>query len=96
MKVTYDPKADAVYIRLTTEKRELHTHLLDDPWVAVDIDSNRQVVGFEILAASARIDLEQLKTLDFIEFGEPLLNDSVTETAAIREQKLNYTSAQSK
>ena len=58
MKVTYDPYADAVYIRLTTDKHEVHTHLLDDPWIAVDIGKDRQVVGFEVLEASKRLDLE--------------------------------------
>ena len=84
MKVTYDPKADAVYIRLTTDKHDVDTHLVDD-WVAVDIGNDRAVVGFEILEASARLDLEQLKTLDFIEYGEPLLYEHVTDSVAFHE-----------
>ena len=67
MKVTYDPLADAVYIRLTPERQQVETHMLAD-WVAVDIGAKGKIVGFEILDASNCLELEQLKNLDFKEY----------------------------
>ena len=41
MKATYDPLADAVYIRFTpeSEMQDVSTHVFKD-WVAVDIGQN--------------------------------------------------------
>ena len=74
MKVTYDPYADAVYIYLTTKKHELYTHVIEDEDIMVDVGTGNHpaVVGIEILDASSRLDLEELKTLEFIEHGPPI------------------------
>jgi uncharacterized protein YuzE len=52
MRVTYDPTADALYIHVSdgevTDTREVA------PNVNLDIDGTGDVVGIEILAASAR------------------------------------------
>ena len=71
MKVTYDPYADAVYIDIARGKGSVETKLVDD-WIAVDIGADRAVVGFEILDASSRLDVEKLKTLQFELLGPPV------------------------
>ena len=54
MKVTYDPTVDALRIRLTSatidESDESH------PGVIVDFDTERGIVGIEILDASKRVE----------------------------------------
>lgn len=62
MKVTYDPEADVLYVRLR-DVPIADTATLDDGAarnVAVDLDEADEVVGFEITGASrlAGIDLE--------------------------------------
>ena len=95
MKVTYDPLADAVYIRLTPERQDVATHVFKD-WVAVDIGSNGSVVGFEILDASRSLDLDQLKKLDFeeYEYDDPALIKTIEGKVAVREQRSDYISTQ--
>ena len=52
MKVTYDARADAVYIRF--HDVEVSTvHVGDD--IALDYDADGRLAGIEILGASARI-----------------------------------------
>ncbi len=82
-----------MYIRLTADKHELSTHVVDD-WVAVDIGSDRKVVGFEILEASTRLDLEYLKTINFVEYGEPVIYDPDAGLLSVRETSVNYESDQ--
>ena len=54
MKIEYDPKADAMYIRLlageVTESDEVR------PGVVLDFDSNGRVLGIEMLDVSLRTD----------------------------------------
>ena len=54
MKIEYDPKADAMYIRLlageVTESDEVR------PGVVLDFDVNGRVLGIEMLDASLRTD----------------------------------------
>lgn len=54
MKVTYDPKADAIYIRLAAgvvaETDEVR------PSVFADVDATGKVLGFELLSVSTRTD----------------------------------------
>ena len=99
MKVTYDPYADAVYIYLTAKKHELYTHVIEDEDIMVDVGTgnNRAVVGIEILDASSRLDLEELKTLEFVEHGPPISSEELRaeELAAIRENEAEYEHAQS-
>ncbi|MXY20606.1 MAG: DUF2283 domain-containing protein [Dehalococcoidia bacterium] len=96
MRVTYDPYADAVYIDIARGKGTLETKMLDD-WVAVDIGTDRSVIGFEILDASSRLDVEKLKTLEFELLGPPISSEELRaeELAAIRENEAEYEHAQS-
>lgn len=54
MKIEYDPKADAIYIRLlageVTESDEVR------PGVVLDFDVNGRVLGIEMLDVSLRTD----------------------------------------
>ncbi len=54
MKIEYDPKADAMYIRLiagaVAESEEVR------PGVVFDFDSNGRVLGIEMLDVSQRTD----------------------------------------
>ena len=68
MKVSYDPKADAVYITLKG-RRVAYTKKIG-PDIAIDYSPNGEVHGIEILSASkhvkisrknAKIELERLK-----------------------------------
>ncbi|MEX2017506.1 MAG: DUF2283 domain-containing protein [Candidatus Pacearchaeota archaeon] len=53
MKVTYDPDADAIYIRLTNEKFN-KTNIIDDNTI-LDLDQNGDVIGVELLFVSKRL-----------------------------------------
>ncbi len=89
MRVTYDPSVDAAYMQITSSKGGVETTLVDDH-VAVDIDCERRVVGVEILDASSRLDLEDLKTLDFEEHGEATARNLRPGAAAVREEGTDY------
>ena len=96
MKVTYDPYANAVYIYLTTEKHELATHVIEEEEIMVDVSTNRHrtVVGVEILDASSRLDIEELKTVEFVEHGRPVSSEELrVELAAVREKEAEYEAA---
>ena len=88
MKVTYDPTVDAAYIQITSSRGGVETTLVDDH-VAVDIDSERRVVGVEILDASSRLDLEDLKSFDFEVHGESIAHLQPDATA-VREESADY------
>ena len=96
MKITYDPYADAVYIYLTTEKHELTTHVIEEEEIMVDIGSNRAVYGIEILDASSRLNVEELKTLEFVEHGPPVSSEELraAELAEVSEKEAEYEAAQ--
>ena len=51
MKISYDPEADALYIRLIEGRQECRTLRLNED-VALDIGPGEVLVGIEILAAS--------------------------------------------
>ena len=50
MKISYNPEADAVYIRLIDGEHECRTLRLDDE-IALNITSGEKLVGIEILDA---------------------------------------------
>jgi len=50
MKVNYDPKADALYIKLKDAKIEESDEIAK--WMIVDFDAENNPVGIEILKAS--------------------------------------------
>ena len=54
MKISYDPKADAIYIRFTDKAVEVTTHRLDED-VAVNFSPNGEVVGIEVLDATEHV-----------------------------------------
>lgn len=55
MKITYDPTADAVYIRLRPHPGESHLVRVSDD-LAVDLDREDRPLGIEILGASGFFD----------------------------------------
>lgn len=59
MRITYDAKADAVYIYLTDAVSEPETRKVDSE-INLDFDSSGRLVGIEVLAASERLDLAHL------------------------------------
>ena len=68
MKITYDPQADAAYIRFRKGKFQVTTqHLTED--IAIDYAPDGKIVGIEILDAGRyvldhkrpRIELENLQ-----------------------------------
>ena len=63
MKVYFDEKADAVYLRLgepnITEPEEVQ------PGIILDFNENNQVVGVEILKVKKRVPLANLKEMKF-------------------------------
>ena len=58
MRITYDTKADALYINLHegvfARNREV------EPGVVLDIGSNDELLGIEILDASTRLDMADI------------------------------------
>ena len=86
MKVTYDPSVDAAYIQIKSSKGGVETTVVDDH-VAVDIDSERRVVGVEILDASLRLDLEDLKSFHFEVYRGTTERHSQLDIATIRDRR---------
>lgn len=62
MKITFDKKADAMYIYLQTKKVFKTKQVTDD--TIVDMDKNGNVIGIELLFVSKRMPLENLTNLD--------------------------------
>jgi uncharacterized protein YuzE len=63
MRLKVDKESDALYFRLDeaaiVESEEVQ------PGIILDFNEEGQVVGFEILALSKRVDLEKLRILQF-------------------------------
>ncbi len=62
MQITYDPLADALYLRL--RDGEIDDTLQITPYILVDVDSKGQPLGFEILFAKrilGQLDLTNLR-----------------------------------
>jgi uncharacterized protein YuzE len=57
MKIKYDPEVDVIWI--TLKDVEIEESDEETPGIILDFDSNRNVVGIEILQASKRIDNPQ-------------------------------------
>ena len=64
MKVHFDEKSDAVFIRLDDSKKIIDSQEVESG-VILDFDSDGKVIGIEILKVKDRISLEQLKELKF-------------------------------
>ena len=63
MKVHFDEKADAVYLKLTDSKIVESEEV--SPGIILDFDENNQVVGIEMLRVQSRVPLANLKQLQF-------------------------------
>ena len=64
MKVHFDEKSDAVFIRLDDSKKVIDSQEVENG-VILDFDSDGKVIGIEILKVKDRISLKQLKELKF-------------------------------
>jgi len=63
MKMHYDQKSDALYLRLDDSKIIESAEV--QPGIVLDYDANNQVVGVEILRVKERVPAADLKHLDF-------------------------------
>ena len=61
MKVTYDPKADAMYIYFTEKKKSTRTEEVSNDFL-VDY-SGREMIGIEILDASKKLPKNKLTSV---------------------------------
>jgi len=62
MKITFDKKADAMYIYLKKKKVFKTRQITDD--TIVDFDKNGNIIGIELLSISKRMPLKELSSLD--------------------------------
>ncbi len=63
MKITYDPKADALYIQFQTGKSRT-TRKVEDG-ILVDLDEKGRLFGIEIIGVSDRVSLKNLEEISF-------------------------------
>ncbi len=68
MKVTYDEKADAMYIKFTEAEYEVSKELQEG--IIFDMDKKGRVIGIEILDASQKLPKKSLHEMDFKLLGE--------------------------
>jgi len=66
MKIEYDKKADAMYIRLNVGKVKKTLKIQDR--LIVDVDKGGKILGIEVLDASSQIPKSKL---GFLEIGIP-------------------------
>lgn len=72
MKISYDPKIDAIYIHFRQGKYDRTKKVTDD--ILVDVTKNGQVLGVEILDASKNISAfkPQSATFDWMNLAKPI------------------------
>jgi uncharacterized protein YuzE len=63
MKLHFDEKADAIYLRLDDSKIIESEEI--SPGIVLDFNEHNQVVGIEILKVKDRVPLANLKQLQF-------------------------------
>ena len=63
MKVQFDEKADAVYLRLDDSEIVVSEEV--QPSVILDFNERNDVVGIEILGVKRRVSLEGLRKMQF-------------------------------
>jgi uncharacterized protein YuzE len=61
MKIEYDKEADALYIQL--KEAFVEDSIEVESGVVVDVDSERHVIGLEVLNASKRLTLSDLTNI---------------------------------
>ena len=75
MEITYDKKADAMYIYFQKGKKPARTVELADLLIA-DLDKKGKVIGVEVLAASKQVKKDTKKTknenINLFNFSLPL------------------------
>lgn len=59
MRITYDPEADAAYIYVREKTQPPDTRQMDED-IYLDFDEANRLLGVEVLAASTRLDINQL------------------------------------
>jgi uncharacterized protein YuzE len=64
MNVTYNDKADLLYVRLDDREQELVNKRITED-IVLDIGKNDQIVGIEILDASKHIALDRLLPIKY-------------------------------
>ena len=62
MKIAYDPEADAAYFYICEKTQPPDTRQIDED-IYLDFDEANRLVGVEVLAASERLDINQLLPL---------------------------------
>ena len=63
MKMHYDQKSDALYLRL--DDSQIIESAQVQPGIILDYDANNQVIGVEILRVKERVPSADLKHIDF-------------------------------
>jgi len=58
VRITYDPKYDALYLKIGEAEKVLCKEVDED--ITLDLDPQGKLVGIEILAASEHVDLDRL------------------------------------
>lgn len=61
MRIEYDSEADALYIKL--READVNDNLDIEEGVTIDLDSNKHIVGLEILDASKKLSLEEIANI---------------------------------
>ena len=59
MKISYNDRADLLYLRFDERKQEVENKRVTDD-VVLDIGAGSKIIGIEILDASLHLDLERL------------------------------------
>jgi len=62
MKITFDKKADAMYIYLKKKKIFKTKKITND--TLVDLDKEGNIIGIELLSVSKRIPIKELSCID--------------------------------
>jgi uncharacterized protein YuzE len=66
-KVTWDKSCDAAYIYLVPiPAGGSKSNLVAEPWIILDFDENRKLLGIEVLNASDRLPAELLEKAEII------------------------------
>jgi uncharacterized protein YuzE len=64
VKISYDDRADLLYLRFDEQKQELLNRRVTED-IVLDIGDGGKIVGIEILAASKHLDLAKLLPIRF-------------------------------
>jgi len=64
MNITYNDRADLLYIRLDERQQEVISRRVSDD-VVLDIGEDEKIIGIEVLDASKNISLEKLLPIKY-------------------------------